>query len=62
MAKIKKWFSSVKAEIKKVVWPKPDKLVKNTGVALAVMVVTSAVMFGFDQLGQGLLRLVLTLF
>ncbi|MGN0633842.1 MAG: preprotein translocase subunit SecE [Oscillospiraceae bacterium] len=45
---IKKYFRDLKSEIKKVVWPSREKVVNNTGVVLAVMVVVGLLLFGID--------------
>ena len=48
--RIGKWFREMRSELKKVVWPTGKQLVKNTLVALAVMVAAAIVIWGFDQL------------
>ena len=48
--RIGKWFRELKSELKKVVWPTPKALAKNTGVALFVMAVAAVVLWGFDEL------------
>ena len=59
--RMKKWFRDMKSELKKVIWPTPKQLAKNTGVSLAVMVASAIVIWGFDQLAQMLIRALLTL-
>ena len=59
--RIAKWFREMKSELKKVIWPTPKQLAKNTGVSLAVMVASAIVIWGFDQLAQMLIRALLTL-
>ena len=59
--RIGKWFREMKSELKKVIWPTPKQLAKNTGVSLAVMVASAVVIWGFDQLAQMLIRALLTL-
>ena len=59
--KIGKWFREMKSELKKVIWPTPKQLMKNTGVSLAVMVASAIVIWGFDQIAQALIRALLTL-
>ena len=39
--RVGKWFREMKSELKKVIWPTPAALAKNTGISLAVML-TSA--------------------
>ncbi len=45
---IKKYFRDLRSEIKKVVWPSREKVVNNTGVVLAVIVVVGLFLFGID--------------
>ena len=54
--RVSKWFREMKSELKKVVWPTVKQLVKNTLVALAVMVAAAIVIWGFDQLASMLVR------
>lgn len=61
LEKVKKYFSGVIAEMKRIIWPTKQALMKNTGVSLGVIIATSAVLFGFDQIGQALVRIVLKL-
>ena len=50
MQRVKKWFRDMRSELKKVVWPTPKQVSKNTGVALAMMAVSALVVWGFDKL------------
>ena len=59
--RIAKWFREMKSELKKVIWPTPKQLMKNSGVSLAVMIASAVVIWGFDQLAQALVRALLTL-
>lgn len=61
MEKIKKWFRGLKAEIKKIVWPTKKKVAGGSLAATAFMVVTAAVLFGFDTLADMLVRAILSL-
>ena len=58
--RIAKWFREMKSELKKVIWPTPKQLMKNTGVSLAVMVSSAVVIWGFDQLAQLLIKALLS--
>jgi len=53
-----KFFRDAKAEFKKVTWPTPKQVLNNTGVVLTVMVVTAALIFGFDWIFAEVLRFV----
>jgi len=47
---IRKYFRDLKSEIKKVVWPRKEKVINNTGVVLAVVVICGIGLFGIDSL------------
>lgn len=59
--KIKKWFKEMKAELKKVIWPTKKQTVKNTGIALVMMLVSSIAIWGFDQIAQMGVKALITL-
>ena len=46
------------SELKKVTWPTFAKVLKNTGIVLAVVLIFGAVIFGIDFGLQELLELV----
>lgn len=46
--KVVKWFKDLKSEFKKVVWPSRKKVVNNTLVVLAVMVIATIFVGGLD--------------
>ncbi len=48
--KIAKSLKDTGNELKKVTWPKFSTIVKQTGIVLAVVVVFTLVLFGFDRL------------
>ncbi len=52
--RIAKWFKDLKSEFKKVVWPSKKKVLNNTSIVLAVMVVATIFVGGLDF---GLLKL-----
>ena len=56
-----KWFREMKSELKKVIWPTPQILAKNTGISVAVMLLSAVVLWGFDELAQMLVRALFTL-
>ena len=56
-----KWCREMKSELKKVIWPTPAVLAKNTGISVAVMIVSAIVLWGFDELAQMLVRALFTL-
>ena len=59
--RIGKWFREMKSELKKVVWPTPKAFMKNTAVSLGMMFASAIVMWVFDEVGQLLVKALLTL-
>ncbi len=56
---VSKFFRDVKSEIKKIVWPTPQAVFKNTGVVLVTIIVIGLFIFGLDTLLMNLLGLVM---
>ena len=44
----KNFFKDFKAELKKVIWPTPKQLVKNTVAVVFIVIVTAAIVFVLD--------------
>jgi len=61
LEKIKKFFASHKAELKKIIWPTPKKAALNTAAALATMVASGALVFGFDKLATMSVKAIMSL-
>ena len=59
--RIGKWFREMKSELKKVIWPTRKTLVKNTLIAVGVMVAAAIVIWGFDELAKMLVKALFTL-
>ncbi len=59
--RVGKWFREMKSELKKVIWPTPKTLAKNTGISVAVMLVSAVGLWVFDELAQALIRVLFTL-
>ncbi len=57
--RIAKYFTDVKSELKKVVWPSRKQVIKNTGIVLVVVAVVGTLLFGFDTVMKLLLDLAL---
>ena len=57
--KIGKFFRDCKGEIKKIVWPTPRAVFKNTGVVLVTIVVLGLFVFALDTAFMNLLSLVM---
>ena len=56
--KIKRFFRDYKSEMKKVVWPTKEQLIKNTSVVLVVIIFMAAIIGVLDLLfGFGISQL-----
>ena len=58
---IARFFRDGKAEVKKVVCPKPSTVFKNAGIVLLIIVVLGAFIFGLDTLLMYLLGLIMNI-
>ena len=56
-----KFFRDCTAEIKKIVWPTPKSVFKNTGVVLVTIIVVGLVIFGLDTAFMNLLGLIMNI-
>ena len=36
------WFRGVKSEFKKIIWPTPNKIVKDTGIVIVTVAIVAA--------------------
>ena len=52
LGKIAKYFRELKSELKKVVWPTPEQVLKNALVVIACVVVVGAFIWLFDYAAQ----------
>ena len=59
--RIGKWFREMRSELKKVVWPTGKQLTNNTLISLGMMLLSALVIWGFDEVAQSLVRLLLSL-
>ena len=59
--KVGKWFREMKSELKKVIWPTKDQLIKNSLISVGMIIISSIVIWGFDEIAQLLVRALLTL-
>ena len=59
--KVCKWFREMKSELKKVIWPSKNQLIKNSLISVGMIVVSSIVIWGFDEVAQLLVKALLTL-
>ena len=56
---ISKFFRDTKGEVKKMVWPAPRAVFRNTGVVLVTIIVIGLFVFGLDTLLVNLLGLIM---
>ena len=56
------WFRETKAELKKVVWPSRELVVKNTGTVLLCSFAVGACIWIFDFAATNVVRMILTIF
>ena len=59
--RIGKWFREMKSELKKVIWPTRKQLTNNTLISLGMMAIAAIFTWGFDQIAQLLVKLLLTI-
>ena len=50
--RIAKWFREMKSELKKVVWPTPKALAKNSLISVVFMLVSALVLWGADLIAS----------
>ena len=60
--RIAKWWREMKSELKKVIWPGPKQVFKNTVVSLVVMLVFAVVLWGFDSLASAIVQFLISIF
>jgi len=58
---IAKFFRDCKGEIKKIVWPTPTHVFKNTGIVLVVITIVGLFVFALDTAFMNLLSLVMAI-
>ncbi len=56
-----KWFREMKSELKKVIWPTPKALRNNTLISVGMMIISAVGIWVFDQVAQGIVRLIFSL-
>ncbi len=50
--RVGKWFREMKSELKKVVWPTPKTLAKNSVISVVFMLVSALVLWGADMIAS----------
>ena len=51
-AKIRKYFLELRSELKKVVWPTPQQVLKNTAVVVVCVIAVGVFIWLFDFIAQ----------
>ena len=51
-AKIRKYFRELRSELKKVVWPTPQQVLKNTAVVVVCVIAVGVFIWLFDFIAQ----------
>ena len=57
-----RYFRELRSELKKVVWPTPKQVIKNTLVVLVCVLIVGLLIFVFDEFAALLLRGLRSLF
>ena len=57
-----RWFREMRSELKKVVWPSPDKVAKNTGTVVLYSPIIGACIWVFDGVAALLIKTLLDVF
>lgn len=58
--KLARTLKETGSELKKVIWPKAGKVVKQTGVVLLIVAIFTLVIFGMDRLFGWLYQLLIS--
>ena len=56
-----RYFRELRSELKKVVWPTPQQVLKNTLIVLACVVVVGVFIWLFDVVGDMLIKWLISL-
>ena len=56
------WFREMKSELKKVVWPSKETVVKNTGTVLLCSLLIGACIWIFDFVAVSAVQMILNVF
>ena len=56
------WFREMKGELKKIIWPSRQTVLKNTGTVLLCSLLIGACIWIFDGVAYSLIQAILSLF
>lgn len=54
--RIKKWYRGMVAELKKVVWPTKEQVLKNSGIVLLCILIVGVFIWVFDWAGNTIVQ------
>ncbi|MDE6881022.1 MAG: preprotein translocase subunit SecE [Oscillospiraceae bacterium] len=57
-----RWFREMRSELKKVVWPTPEKVAKNTGTVILYTALIGACIWVFDGVAALFVKTLLDIF
>ena len=57
-----RWFREMRSELKKVVWPTPQKVAKNTGTVVLYTLLIGACIWVFDGVAALFIKTLLNIF
>ena len=57
-----RWFREMRSELKKVVWPTPQKVAKNTGTVILYSAAVGACIWVFDGVAALFIKTLLDIF
>ena len=57
-----RWFREMRSELKKVVWPTPEKVAKNTGTVILYSALIGACIWVFDGVAALFIKTLFELF
>ena len=57
-----RWFREMRSELKKVVWPAPKKVAKNTGTVVLYSIIFGGWIWIFDAVAGLFIKTLLSLF
>ncbi len=57
-----RWFREMRSELKKVVWPAPKTVAKNTGTVILYSLIVGAAIWIFDGVAALLIKTLLNIF
>lgn len=57
-----RWFREMRSELKKVVWPTPQKVAKNTGTVMLYTLIIGACIWVFDGVAALFIKTLLSIF